>query len=197
MRIKLDHQKVLFASDFHFCHTNVIKYDKRPFESVEEMNETLINNWNSKVSDNDVVFYLGDLSFDRNGNDTQRILKELKGKIHFILGNHDDERDIRKLNRFETISDYVNLSINDSDIPRKKQGIMMMHYPILSWDKAHHGDWHLHGHCHQSLVTHNPEYYERKVLDMGCNGWDYAPVHYNEIKTIMATKGIGNVDHHV
>lgn len=196
MRIKLDHQNVWFTSDCHFCHANVIKYDDRPFNDVEEMNEKLILNWNSVVGEKDVVFYLGDLSFDRSGGNTERIVNELNGKIHYILGNHDDERDIRKLNRFETISDYVNLSINDLDNPRKKQGIMMMHYPILSWDKAHHGDWHLHGHCHQSLVTQNPEYYKRKVLDMGCNGWDYRPVSYTEIKAVMATKGVERVDHH-
>jgi calcineurin-like phosphoesterase family protein len=196
MRIKLDQQNVWFTSDCHFCHANVIKYDNRPFNDVEEMNERLILNWNSVVGEKDVVFYLGDLSFDRSGGNTERIVNELNGKIHYILGNHDDERDIRKLNRFETISDYVNLSINDLDNPRKKQGIMMMHYPILSWDKAHHGDWHLHGHCHQSLVTQNPEYYKRKVLDMGCNGWDYRPVSYNEIKAIMAAKEIDRVDHH-
>ena len=196
MRIKLDHQNVWFTSDCHFCHANVIKYDDRPFNDVEEMNEKLILNWNSVVGEKDVVFYLGDLSFDRSGGNTERIVNELNGKIHYILGNHDDERDIRKLNRFETISDYVNLSINDLDNPRKKQGIMMMHYPILSWDKAHHGDWHLHGHCHQSLVTQNPEYYKRKVLDMGCNGWDYRPVSYAEIKAVMASKGVEQVDHH-
>ncbi len=196
MRIKLDHQNVWFTSDLHFCHANVIKYDGRPFNDVDEMNEQLILNWNSVVGEKDVVFYLGDLSFDRSGADTQRIVGELNGKIHYILGNHDDERDIRKLGRFETISDYVNLSINDLDNPRKKQGIMMMHYPILSWDKAHHGDWHLHGHCHQSLVTQNPEYYKRKVLDMGCNGWEYRPVSYAEIKAIMATKQVASVDHH-
>jgi calcineurin-like phosphoesterase family protein len=196
MRIKLDQQNVWFTSDCHFCHANVIKYDNRPFTDVDEMNEKLILNWNSVVGEKDVVFYLGDLSFDRNGGHTERIVNELNGKIHYILGNHDDERDIRKLNRFETISDYINLSINDLDNPRKKQGIMMMHYPILSWDKAHHGDWHLHGHCHQSLVTQNPEYYKRKVLDMGCNGWDYRPVSYNEIKEIMIAKEIENIDHH-
>lgn len=196
MRIKLDKQNVFFTSDLHFCHANVIKYDNRPFNSVEEMNERLILNWNSVVGEKDIVFYLGDLSFDRGSGETERIINELNGTIHFILGNHDNEKDIKKLNRFESVSDYVNLSINDLDNPRKKQGIMMMHYPILSWDKAHHGDWHLHGHCHQSLVTQTPEYYNRKVLDMGCNGWDYRPVSYNEIKEIMSTKTINSVDHH-
>jgi len=196
MRIKLDNQNIWFTSDCHFYHTNVIKYDNRPFNDVEEMNEKLILNWNSVVGEKDVVFYLGDLSFDRGSGNTERIVNKLNGKIHYILGNHDNEIEIRKLNRFETISDYINLSVNDLDTPRKKQGIVMMHYPILSWDKAHHGDWHLHGHCHQSLVTQNPEYYKRKVLDMGCNGWEYRPVSYDEIKTIMNIKEIERIDHH-
>lgn len=196
MRIKLNHQNIWFASDYHFLHANVIKYDNRPFEDVLEMNEVLIDNWNELVDDKDIVFYLGDLSFERNGNETKNIVDQLKGKIHYILGNHDDEKKIAKLNRFETISDYVNLLVDDEDNPRKKQGIIMMHYPILSWDKAHHGDWHLHGHCHQSLANKKIEYYNRKVLDVGCNGWGYKPVSYNEIKNIMNTKDIENVDHH-
>jgi hypothetical protein len=54
---------------------------------------------------------------------------------------------ITKLNRFETISDYVTLSILDKDSPRKYQDIMLSHYAILSWDKSHHGSWHY-------MVTH-------------------------------------------
>ena len=55
---------------------------------------------------------------------------------------------------------------------------------------------HLHGHCHQSLVTLLPDYYKRKVLDLGCNGWGYAPISYNEIKSIMNSKAIELIDHH-
>jgi calcineurin-like phosphoesterase family protein len=198
MRIKLNHQNIFFASDLHLCHANVIKYDGRPFKDVDEMNEQLILNWNSVVGEKDEVFYLGDLSFDRDGDKTSSLVKRLNGKIHFILGNHDDERTIRKLNRFETISDYVNLSVLDSDTPRKKQGIMMMHYPILSWDKAHHGDWHLHGHSHGSLMENHEFnwYYDKKVLDVGCNMQNYTPISYNEVKVIMSEKKIIGVDHH-
>ena len=94
MIFKLDSQNVWFTSDYHFCHTNVIKYDGRPFKDVEEMNESLIENWNHYIDTNDIVFYLGDLSFDRSGKQTQEIVKRLNGKIHYILGNHDDEKDI-------------------------------------------------------------------------------------------------------
>ncbi len=118
MRLKLEHQNIWFTSDCHFSHANVIKYDKRPFTSAQEMDETLIANWNAKVKANDIVFYLGDLSFDRDFGRTQAIAKQLKGKIHFILGNHDDERVIRKLGVFETVNDYINLSVKDLENPR-------------------------------------------------------------------------------
>lgn len=196
MRLKIDNQNVWFASDYHFCHSNIIKYDNRPFANVQEMDHTLIENWNELVDVNDTVIYMGDLCFDRSGGAAKSIVDQLNGNIHFVLGNHDKEKDIRKLGRFETVSDYINLSILDEENPRKYQGIMIMHYPILSWDKSHHGEWHLHGHCHQSLVPNNPEYYKRKVLDMGCNGWDYKPVSYTQIKEIMKNREIESVDHH-
>jgi calcineurin-like phosphoesterase family protein len=196
MRLKIDNQNVWFASDYHFCHSNIIKYDNRPFANVQEMDHTLIENWNELVDVNDTVIYMGDLCFDRSGGVAKSIVDQLNGNIHFVLGNHDKEKDIRKLGRFETVSDYINLSILDEENPRKHQGIMIMHYPILSWDKSHHGEWHLHGHCHQSLVPNNPEYYKRKVLDMGCNGWGYKPVSYAQIKEIMKTREIESVDHH-
>ena len=98
MRLKLDHQNVWFTSDLHFCHANVIKYDGRPYKNVEEMHEALIENWNHYIAKDDVVFYLGDLSFDKNGKQTQELVNQLKGKIHYILGNHDKEKDIRKIN---------------------------------------------------------------------------------------------------
>ena len=196
MRLKIDNQNIWFASDYHFCHANIIKYDNRPFANVQEMDHTLIENWNELVGVNDTVIYMGDLCFDRSGTTAKSIVDQLNGKIHFVLGNHDNDKDIRKLGRFETVSDYINLSVADLDNPRKQQGIMIMHYPILSWDKSHHGEWHLHGHCHQSLVPNNPEYYKRKVLDMGCNGWDYKPVSYAQIKEIMKSREIESVDHH-
>jgi calcineurin-like phosphoesterase family protein len=196
MRLTLEHQNLFFISDMHFSHANVIKYDNRPFSTIEEMDNVLIENWNDTVSENDVVIYMGDFCFNRNSNDAKFIADQLNGKIHFVLGNHDKEKDIKKLNRFESVSDYLNLSVLDLDNPRKFQGIIIMHYPILSWDKSHHGNFMLHGHCHGSLMN-DPEYswyYKRKVLDLSCNMIDYKPISYAEIKSIMKNKE--NHEHH-
>lgn len=77
-----------FTSDTHFGHKNILVYEKeaRPFQTLEEMHETLIHNWNSVVGDNDTVYHLGDFCF---GRDNIRIARLLKGKKHLIMGNHD------------------------------------------------------------------------------------------------------------
>jgi len=71
---------------------------------------------------------------------------------------------------------------------KNKQNIIMMHYQLLEWDKTHRGSWHLHGHNHKTLVKNNPEYYKYKVLDVYCNGFNYTPIYYLEVKTLMENK---------
>lgn len=78
-----------FTSDTHFFHKNVIKYCNRPFLTVEEMNETLIDNWNSCVGVDDTVFHLGDFAFC-NYTSMAGIFNRLNGRIYLILGNHDN-----------------------------------------------------------------------------------------------------------
>ena len=80
--------KIFFCADTHFNHKNIIKYCNRPFKDVDEMNEVIINNWNSVVSDDDTIFFLGDFVL---GNREQIIEFGSKLKGHKILqvGNHD------------------------------------------------------------------------------------------------------------
>ena len=202
--MRLEKQNIFFTSDFHIGHSNVIKFDDRPFSSINEMHKELIKRWNSVVSNDDTVFYLGDLFFRCKFSTAKWFVEQLNGKIHFVMGNHDKYSDIKKLNRFEKIhGDSTSLGgatiqIKDDDANKGYQDIILCHYAILSWNKAHYGAWHLHGHSHQSLAN-NPDmkwFYDRKVLDMGCNGWDYTPVSYQTIKEIMNKKLIKPVDHH-
>lgn len=199
--MRYEKQNIFFISDFHVGHKNVLRFDRRPFADTDEMHAALIKNWNDVVTDDDIVYYLGDLSFCRDEL-TKWFIYSLKGEINYILGNHDKMRDILKFGRFNKVHEYgTEISIKDEDAKSARgsggyQQIIMSHYPILSWNKAHHGSYHLHGHCHGSLMRTNPDYYKRKVMDVGCNVIDYTPMSYAGIKSVMGSKIISAVDHH-
>lgn len=76
-----------FTSDLHVGHANVIRHCNRPYSSVEEMDEALINNWNSMVLPGDLVYILGD--FVWKVNDIPKALSRLNGDKVLISGNHD------------------------------------------------------------------------------------------------------------
>lgn len=86
MRMSIIKMKIFVTSDLHLDHKNIIRYCKRPFKNVEEMNKTLVKNWNKTVGKNDVVFFLGDLCFH---SEPVKWMSQLNGHIIFIKGNHD------------------------------------------------------------------------------------------------------------
>ena len=79
---------IYYISDLHFGHERVIAMDHRPFESITEMDETLIRLWNERVTEEDDVYIVGDFAY-RNGYATSWYLRQLKGRKHLIAGNHD------------------------------------------------------------------------------------------------------------
>ncbi|TXC81568.1 hypothetical protein FS935_21930 [Metabacillus litoralis] len=81
-------QKVFIISDTHFSHNNVITYENRPFKDTNEMDEYMIKKWNDVVSENDLVFHLGDVSIS-GAKKSEEVLKQLNGRKILILGNHD------------------------------------------------------------------------------------------------------------
>lgn len=81
--------KEWIISDTHFNHKNIIDYCNRPFSSVEEMNRVLINNWNSVVSNDDIVWHLGDFAMGSKEEITN-LVNQLNGRINLIMGNHDN-----------------------------------------------------------------------------------------------------------
>lgn len=87
-----------FTSDTHFSHGNILRYSKRPFVTIQEMGETLIQRWNSVVHANDTVYHIGDFVFG-NYKQWESILKRLKGNIILIQGNHDRQKFVNRLVR--------------------------------------------------------------------------------------------------
>ena len=80
--------KIFFTSDTHFTHNNIIKFCNRPFKDVEEMNQTLVDNWNKVVGPTDIIYHLGDFCFAGSA-EWHSIIGQLNGRIHLILGNHE------------------------------------------------------------------------------------------------------------
>jgi calcineurin-like phosphoesterase family protein len=128
---------IFFVSDMHFGHRNIIEYCKRPFKSVEDMNEGLIKNWNEVVKHEDKVYHLGDWAF----NDYYNIAR-LNGRIYSVPGNHDTER-MKKIAPFVTEwlpeLSYLNLG-------SQERTFVLCHYPMEAWHRKF--KYHLHGHLH-------------------------------------------------
>ena len=137
---------ILPLTFINFCHGNVIKYNNRPFETVQEMNERLIENWNKTIPDYAHVFILGDFAF-ANKNRWKRILDRLTGHKHLILGNHDDCANIPE-ECFESIGDLCKVSIKISDNNWKT--FILSHRPFLCWEGNERGVIALSGHIHIS-----------------------------------------------
>jgi len=172
-----------FTADNHWGHNRILEYSKRPFKTVEEMNEAMIANWNARVRKQDVVYHVGDFSFlpfDR----TKPIFDRLNGEKHLILGNHDRLNMMRNLG-WASISQYKEIKVQG-------QSIVLLHYAMKVWNKSHHGAWHLYGHSHNSL----PDDPTSLSIDVGVDAHGYAPISFDGVKQIMSRKRFVPVDHH-
>lgn len=120
---------IYLTSDLHFNHKNILKYEpnSRPFATIEEMNNTLISNWNKVVQPQDTVYVLGDLAMGRN-EDSRACIEQLNGKIELIRGNHDNKA------RLEM---YSELGIKIHDIyylNYKGLFFILLHFPLENKD---------------------------------------------------------------
>ena len=84
-----------YISDLHLFHENAIKYDRRPFDSIKEMHEVIMKNWNDRVTNGDIVYILGDISLRGKNEDLIAFVARLKGRKVLVKGNHDDLSDYR------------------------------------------------------------------------------------------------------
>lgn len=176
--------KNFYIADIHFGHANIIRYDRRPFGSVEEMDEALISNWNSVVSCDDSVYVLGDISWHNTGR-TVEILDRLTGIKHLIRGNHD-KLSGTVASRFESVGDY--LTLDDSGTQ-----VVMSHYPMPFWDGQLEDSVHLYGHIHNTpqwnILLRWQEELRReqnipvRMYNVGCmmDYMDYTPRTLDEI----------------
>ncbi len=178
MKIPVFHaSQVYFSSDWHLSHANIIKYDNRPFASIREMDEAIINNF-SKLKETDILFFLGDLAFEKDPYIVLQKLKPIKCRMFWILGNHDHHllNFDPLLDRFERITPQLEIRVKDGI---KEQYMTLNHYAMRVWNHSHHGAYHLYGHSHHSLKRELGV--KNLSFDVGCNGWDYKPLSYYQV----------------
>ena len=174
---------VWFTSDLHLGHRSVIEFCNRPFDNVDHMDQMLIRNWNDRVHPGDRVYVLGDFSFHSEGR-TIDILNELQGQKYLIWGNHDKHlrnKDTVK-SKFVACKDIYSVKVDG-------QHIVCCHFPMVTWDRCHHGSWHLHGHSHGGLSP-----LPGKRIDVGVDSWDYKPVSFREITVAMRKLEFASLD---
>lgn len=152
-------------SDTHFNHKNIVGYENRPFESIEYMNKSLINNWNSVVKKKDTVYHLGDFAF---GNKVyiKSILSQLNGKKVLIMGNHD--RRIKKNPvfwlecGFDVVYDYPIIYKGD---------FILSHEPLADIGRFYNIHGHIHSRCNNS----------NKYINVSVEQTNYRPVNLDSI----------------
>lgn len=179
--------EIYVTSDLHFFHKKILEYcaDSRPFETIEEMHDVIISNWNRIITPNDRVYILGDVSFG-NTNKTVEMLESLNGEKHLIIGNHDSSylKVDSFCNCFKSIQHYI-------EIKYAKQFICMFHFPIEMWNRKHYGALHIHGHLHSK----NDQLIERR-MDIGLDSNNLLPYHINEVIDRLTAIPLPDRNHH-
>ena len=181
--------RIFFTSDLHFGHENVLKFDERPFETVEEMDEELIRRWNNKVDKGDLVYVLGDLIWKTANNEALSILKRLNGQIILIKGNHDRFiKNATAKNALAGLKDYDDICVALADGTTRR--CILSHYFMPFYNGHRQNAIHLHGHSHNTeehylelgiIQAIKKNGYEPKVYNVGCMLWNYEPVTLEEI----------------
>jgi len=214
MKIVLEKgQNLFFTSDTHYNHSNICRATTRwtdadnvtrDFKSLNHMNDTIVNNINEIVGENDILIHLGDWSFGGF-----EMIEEFRSRIickniHLVLGNHDhhierNKDDIRRL--FTSVNHYINLDVRCHSLIKKgeiyKFKFVLMHFPIASWDGMNDNVMHLHGHVH--LPKHQ-RIAEGKAMDVGVDGNDMYPLGLFEVLNLLKNQPIKSLvlpkDHH-
>lgn len=161
-----------FISDTHFLHANILKFFKdeahgqrlRDFNSLEDMHNTLIKNWNSVVGKNDYVYHLGDVTFQYNGLFNE-IMSQLNGRKRLVHGNHDKIWNPALMRWFEKCELWRGF---------KEFNFTCTHIPARL-DSLRDGAFNVHGHTHARCLD-DPHY-----INVSVEVRNYTPVHLSTL----------------
>jgi calcineurin-like phosphoesterase family protein len=162
------------TSDTWFGRPQILQIANRKFNNVDEMDATLIKNWNKVVKKNDVVFHLGNFAWDPQT--TRKVLRKLNGQIYFLVGSADEA--------FLDVShEFENVTILEDQILELPQfDSIICHYPLEVWNGKDSGTIHFHGH---TTFSHKTDLSNSNRVNACTDYWNYTPVNYLTIKDFI------------
>jgi calcineurin-like phosphoesterase family protein len=169
-------RNIWVTSDHHFGHAKILEFTNfaglkvRPeFSFVEEMDEILIEKWNSKIKPSDTVFHLGDITFEKEN--FPNIIKRLNGRKRLIVGNHDDVPWLVRQGYFSKVEMWKRYD---------EFGLILSHVPLHKESLMNHRQGKLmlnvHGHIHRNTMA------DEGYLNVSVEMTDYAPVNIEDIR---------------
>jgi len=188
-----------FSSDWHLGHANILKFDKRDFKNVQEMDDYIIKMATRTLKTGDNFYYHGDWALCPlpKAEGYMAALASTGANLFFIKGNHDKKDNISLFKKYGTFlgeQKTINFRLNGQDYPT-----VLNHYAMRVWDRSHHGAYHLYGHSHDGLDK-NGEVWGRS-MDCGIMSalrvkGEYSLFTFEDIHNILSKRQIKVIDHH-
>ena len=176
--------KIFITSDLHFCHDRAFVYEPRGFSNIKEMNQAIVERWNSTVQPEDIVYVLGDIMLNNN-DEGIRLFNSLNGYKRIILGNHDTvtrQALYKECEKVESIELAAMLKY-------RGHHFFMTHYPCLTGNLEKESlkqcTLNLYGHTHQQTnFFHDLPY----VYHVGVDSHNCTPVDIDTVLKEMYDK---------
>lgn len=158
---------VFFTGDTHFGDPRVLRFDHRPFGTLDQHDEALVSRWNAVVAPADTVWHLGDFALGPPPARIGEILEALNGEKHLCVGNNDDAATL-KAPGWTSVVSYKELVVEE-------RRLVLCHYAFRTWNGMGRGALNLHGHSHNKLTPMPKQY------DVGVDAQDFRPVNLTDI----------------
>ena len=175
--------KTFFTADTHFDHKNIITYCDRDFNTIEDMNDTIVDRWNSVISNKDAVYHIGDFTLGSMVH-FRKWVNLLNGNIKIIPGSHDYRwmKDFIPTDRVQVLPPLVSIEFGNIKVNAYPTVFVLCHYSMQVWDRSHYGSYHLFGHSHGNLKGIG------RSMDVGVDTNNFYPYSLDDI-----LKRLGNL----
>ena len=172
---------IFLIANCQFGRANIIKKNKRPFESVQEMNDEMIQRWNTVVTDKDQVIHLGNFAWDPST--AEEVLSKLNGKSILLLPGEEDS-DILDMHAKGLLPKNASLSNRIYELNSVKA--TFAYWPMLEWplkDRDHYLYYGYYG------TKYKPDH-KKKMINMACEFWNYTPHNMSNLIKLFTDKDV-------